>query len=290
MIGREDDQPDSHAGGETLSVGPRLKEARIAKGLTLDSAAAASKVPPSLVRLMEEQQFDLVPDPLYILRFLSEYARFLGLDPKEIERQFRRQVQPVPTGAPLRPVGPTRRAPRLGRLFLYLASAGALIPLAFIVLSLLSGRPAEPPADRAAAPPPPQELPQARPPADQMASPGPVPTTPGRSRQAGVSPSRDAAPGMARVPRDRSARYTLRAEAAALTWLAVAADGAPRREVMLQPGNTAQWSATEGFVVSVGNPEGIRLFLNDKPVPLPAGARVVQGLVLPADREGQGPR
>ena len=73
---------DSGAGSTEVTVGQLLKEARSAKGLTIEAAAVSSKVPLSVVRLMEEEQFHLLPDPLYVLRFLLEYSVALGLDPK----------------------------------------------------------------------------------------------------------------------------------------------------------------------------------------------------------------
>lgn len=66
------------------TIGPILQEARTAKGLTIEAAAAGSKVPLSFVRLMEQEQFHLVPDSMYLTRFLTEYAVFLSLDPKQL--------------------------------------------------------------------------------------------------------------------------------------------------------------------------------------------------------------
>jgi hypothetical protein len=67
-------------------------------------------------------------------------------------------------------------------------------------------------------------------------------------------------------------------------WLAVSVDGSAKQEVLLKAGNTAQWSARKGFVVTIGNAEGIVLSLNGKRVPLTGGRnRVVQDLLLPGD-------
>ena len=78
----------------------------------------------------------------------------------------------------------------------------------------------------------------------------------------------------------------LRAEAKETTWLGVSVDGAARRQVLLHAGNTAQWSAHTGFVVTIGNAGGIALSLNGKRVSL-TGARggVIQGLTLPGKSE-----
>jgi len=48
---------DSGAGSTEVTVGQLLKEARSAKGLTIEAVAVSSKVPLYLILLMEEEQF-----------------------------------------------------------------------------------------------------------------------------------------------------------------------------------------------------------------------------------------
>lgn len=278
---------DSGASSPKVTVGQFLKEARSAKGLTIEEAAAASKVPLYLVRLMEGQQFHLVPDPLYVLRFLSEYSGFLGLDPKQVETQFRRQVHPSGGSTPLPAMVSRGSRVQRRRLLLYLVPAAAAAPLILIMLSLLSGRPPEPPSSRRPQPPAPQEAspqptqaaPSAAPIAQEAAS--------GGERQARVEATQDptTAPGE-RALQSQPSRYTLRAKAKETTWMAVSVDGAARQQVLLHPGNAAQWSAHRGFVVTIGNSEGIALSLNGKLVHLTgAQGRVIQRLALPGKSE-----
>ncbi len=277
---------ESGAGSTQGTIGEMLKEARSAKGLTIEAAASASKISPHLVRLMEEQQFHLVPDPVYIIRFLLEYSGFLGLDPKQVEVQFRRQIHLPGSVAPLRPTASLR--PRIGRrrLVVYVLSAVVAIPVMFVVLSLFAGRPTElPPA------------PEPQAPASQEASPQPAPPSvvaPAASREAPLEADRAAraqttpsttAPAV-HAPHDKPPRHTLRAEARTATWIAVSVDGSAKRELVLRPGATVQWSARHGFVVSVGDAEGIALYLNGRPVTLAGGrGRVIQNLPLAGDRE-----
>ncbi|HWQ70347.1 MAG TPA: helix-turn-helix domain-containing protein, partial [Patescibacteria group bacterium] len=138
----------------TRTIGPILQEARTAKGLTIEAAAVGSKVPLSFVRLMEQEQFHLVPDFLYLTRFLTDYAVFLSLDPKQLLAQLKTQMDSTKLREALHPTPPISSRTDLRRLLIYLLPAVAVIPLIFIGLSLFSGpSPTVPPAQTMPAPP-----------------------------------------------------------------------------------------------------------------------------------------
>ena len=275
------------ATSSTITIGRLLKEARSAKGLTIESAATASKVSLSFARLMEEEQFHLLPDPVYIVRFLREYSASLGLDPKQIETQFRRQVKSTWASVPPQAAASRRSRIHLRRLLVYLLPAAVLTPLIFIVLSLFSGRPPELPSSRQAQSPPPQE--EAAPQLSQggvVTPPSPQAASFGAAQRKSVIPGQKVpAPGVQQHQSPPS-RYTLKAEAKETTWLAVSVDGSSRRETLLRRGEAEQWSANKGFVVTIGNSEGVLLSLNGKLVPIKRGrSQVIRDLTLPGDGE-----
>ncbi len=71
--------------------------------------------------------------------------------------------------------------------------------------------------------------------------------------------------------------------------MAVRADGGQEREVLLQKGQTARFSADAGFVVTIGNAGGVELTLNGEPVPsLGASGKVIRDLTLPSPRRPSG--
>ncbi len=282
----------SSASSSTITIGRLLQEARSARGLTIEAAAAASKVSLSFVRLMEEEQFHLVPDPLYILRFLTEYSASLGLDPKQVETQFRRQVSSGRASAP--PQAAAYRGSRieLRRLLVYVLTAAAVIPVIFIALSLISGRAPESPSGRQAQSPPPQEAAPQPSQGSEVRSPGPQASPSFDAAQPkGLNPAQPAAAPEVQHSQGQPFRYTLKAAAKEKTWLAVSVDGSARRETLLRPGEAEQWSAHKGFVVTIGNPQGVALSLNGKPVILKWDrGQVVRGLALPGDGEPVTPR
>ncbi len=263
-------------GNPTITIGPLLQEARMAKGLTIEAAAAASKVPLSFVRLMEQEQFHLVPDPLYLIRFMTEYCAFLGLDPKQVEAQWKDQANAAKASEPSFPVSSIGLQINLRRLLVYLVPAVVAIPLIFIGLSLLSGQPPAPPLES-------QQTAAPTPEAGTATLPGPQAAAVGAEQPEGVNnPARPLTDPAVQKPQGPPPRYALKAEAKETTWIGVSADGAPRRQALLRPGETASWSANNGFVVTIGNSGGVALMLNGRPVPL-KGARgqVIQNLALP---------
>jgi cytoskeletal protein RodZ len=263
----------------TIAIGQLLQDARTAKGLTIEAAAAASKVPLSFVRLMEQEQFHLIPDLLYIIRFLGEYAVFLGLDPKQVEAQWKDQEHSARMSELSHPVSSVGQQIDLRRLLPFLLPAAVAIPLIFIGLSLFSGRPPAPSLES-------QQTAEPTPEAGTATLPGPQAVAVDAGQPEGVNPASPLTDPAAQKPQGPPPRYALKAEAKQETWLSVAADGAPRKGVLLYPGQTVQWSADRGFVVTIGNSDGVVLSLNGRPILL-KGARgqVIQNLALPENGE-----
>jgi cytoskeleton protein RodZ len=61
-----------------------MAEARHAQGLTLDQAAAATRIRSGHLNALESGGFDRLPAPVYALGYSRTYARFLGLDPDAV--------------------------------------------------------------------------------------------------------------------------------------------------------------------------------------------------------------
>ena len=60
-----------------------------------------------------------------------------------------------------------------------------------------------------------------------------------------------------------------------MTWMLVTIDGGETRDVLLRAGETWEWHAQEGFVVTIGNAGGVKLTLNGRPLPPLGGVGVV---------------
>ncbi len=67
-----------------MEVGKILKETRESLGLTLEEVEEATKIRRKYIKAMEEEQFHVLPGPVYTRAFLRSYARFLKLNADEI--------------------------------------------------------------------------------------------------------------------------------------------------------------------------------------------------------------
>ncbi len=67
-----------------MTVGQRLKEAREAKGLSLEDIAASTRIPRRHLESLEASEWEKLPAPTYSVGFARNYAVALGLDRTEI--------------------------------------------------------------------------------------------------------------------------------------------------------------------------------------------------------------
>lgn len=87
-----------------IRVGQRLREARTAKGLTLEDVAQATKIRPAFLSAIERGEYHKLPSPSYAHGFVSNYAEYLGLPKREVLAIFRRefdeekQIKVLPQG------------------------------------------------------------------------------------------------------------------------------------------------------------------------------------------------
>ncbi|HEU5394252.1 MAG TPA: RodZ domain-containing protein, partial [Candidatus Methylomirabilis sp.] len=255
--------------------------------------------PLRLLQALEADDYRLLPDAAYLIRFLHDYARLLKLNPDALEKEFRETIHRPPAQSfappppPPSPPIPWTQVAWTGAAILVVA------PLVFIALSLASKRSAE----RAPAPPVAE-----RPAEESGLTEGGGPVIPDRlpaiqpeairPEPAGAPTGvRGIDPGSAGIaqspptlsPEVRSRRFLLMAHALELTWMVVRADGGQEREVLLQKGQTARFSADAGFVVTIGNAGGVELILNGEPVPsLGASGQVIRDMALPSARRPSG--
>ncbi|MFQ5848394.1 MAG: helix-turn-helix domain-containing protein [Candidatus Methylomirabilales bacterium] len=258
---------------EKKTVGQLLRAAREARGISRDAAAASTGIKSIFLTAMEEDDYHLLPDERYLLRFLEEYATFLGLDPQGVERCFAQQIA---GGRGSLAIFPVKRTVTLSvrRLLPALLLLAFFIPSVFVALSLLSN-----PAQEGQRP----ERPERPEMVGGGAPAGTLPRTGGTVAANRVATAAPGRPPAAASSAAEGAAYTLRAQAQEMTWMLVTIDGRETRDVLLRAGETWEWHADEGFVVTLGNAGGVELILNGRSLPqLGAPGQVVRDLHLPA--------
>src|SRR5919204_2695567 len=91
----------------------RLFAARERKGVDLNRAERDTKIRARYLSALERGDYRELPGAVYTKGFLRNYAIYLGLDPEDVLRQWRRergdQASPAPEIVPPRPLAePTR--------------------------------------------------------------------------------------------------------------------------------------------------------------------------------------
>jgi cytoskeleton protein RodZ len=283
---------------EQGSVGQILRQRREERGLGIEQAARQSRVPVRLVQALEADDYHLLPDALYLIRLLHEYANFLQLDASALDAEFRRAVRRPPRPSLAPPI--TRTGPEIPwkQVLWMVIAILVLTPLIFIALSLASKR-AQERADRAASaesrieePRSPGEEPMA--PQDRLlgtVTPTTIHTAESLAEQVPASGGgASGAPSAGASDRSREAQragHHLVARAHEPTWLSVRSDREDRRQVLLQPGQEARFDAKTGFLVTIGNAGGVTFWLDGAPFPLAGrSGEVVRDLAVPP-RQGR---
>ena len=118
---------------DVVTVGQRLREAREAKGLSIEDIAAQTRIPTRHLASLETGEWDKLPAATYSVGFAKNYAGAVGLDRSEISEQLRAEMGGTrPAFAPpdiFEAADPARTMPK-GLVF------GALGLLALLVLAL----------------------------------------------------------------------------------------------------------------------------------------------------------
>lgn len=125
--------------GDVVTIGQRLREAREAKGLSVEDIAAQTRIPTRHLTSLEESDWDKLPAATYSVGFAKNYAGAVGLDRNEISEQLRTEMggTRIPAAHPeiYETADPARTMPKglvIGAL--------ALVVLVVLALSWLSNR------------------------------------------------------------------------------------------------------------------------------------------------------
>jgi cytoskeleton protein RodZ len=85
-------------------IGSTLREARMRARIDISEVEAKTKIRAKYLRAIENEEWDLLPGPIYVKSFLKTYADYLGLDSRLLLDEFKRRFE-RPTDHELRPIG-----------------------------------------------------------------------------------------------------------------------------------------------------------------------------------------
>jgi len=123
-------------------IGTTLREARIRARIDIGEVEARTKIRAKYLRAIENEEWDLLPGPVYVKSFLRTYGDFLGVDSRLLVDEYKRRYE-RPADQDLRPITPLgrererkRRRPRLGPVAAVVLVLVAVVVALFIVGSL----------------------------------------------------------------------------------------------------------------------------------------------------------
>ena len=249
------------------SLGEYFQRAREAKGLTLEEAAARTRILPQYLKAVEENNYARLPDEVFTKGFVRSYARILGLDEAAVIRKFDESggqfyAKRAERETLRQKLEEEERRKKVNRNIVV-----GVVGVALLLLFVLIGRD----RDRS------ERLPDLEPiPSDSRQVPAPTPP-PAEPAEPVNEPAPRLAPGQVEVERNFSGalplegvapddrkKLVLDIEAVERCWIRVQTDRAASQEVMLNPGERVRWKAQERLALTLGNAGGVRVMLNGK--------------------------
>ncbi|MBV8221632.1 MAG: helix-turn-helix domain-containing protein [Solirubrobacterales bacterium] len=124
-------------------IGTRLREARIRARIDISEVEARTKIRAKYLRAIENEEWDLLPGPVYVKSFLRTYGDFLGVDSRGLVDEYKRRYE-RPADQDMRPISSLgrererrrRRPSRLGRVAAVVLVLAAVVVALFVVGSL----------------------------------------------------------------------------------------------------------------------------------------------------------
>lgn len=244
---------------EPLGIGERLRNAREAKGLSLEAMEGTTHIRAVYLGALEDEQFDRLPGSVYARGFLRTYAAALGLDPEDLLTVYPKALE-VPAHPlvgtttaeiPIRPAAPRSALRRVAYIVIFLLASLAGIGVAYLYVQLRQFN--QPVPAETVTPPPPQIAPPAQsappPPAPVARPPVPPPATPAPTPQGALN---------------------IEVRAVDVSWMRVIVDGERVFEGFMRAGETRVWRAQRRLTLRVGNSPAVSVFVNGKPLAKPA--------------------
>jgi cytoskeletal protein RodZ len=85
-------------------IGHTLRDARAARGMSLEDVAVITKIPRSSLEWLENDEFKRLPAPVFVRGFIRSYAGAVGADPAPLVQRFNarqhEEGQPQRGGSP----------------------------------------------------------------------------------------------------------------------------------------------------------------------------------------------
>ncbi len=269
---------------QKLSVGAYLSQERKQKKISLVDVAKVTRISVQYLEALERDEFQALPASIFVRGFLRTYAAQIGLDPIEVLRMYENQTSTLAPPERMVAAAPRKETEPLVKYIstLFIIALGVGIAFFFFFKET-----SVPPSSLVRSPETLQpETPLAKgPPSQPLVAQETEPSEnlePGRLKK----PSEGlwaAAPVKTDKEKKKEPRHVLKVKATETTWLRIQSDDLADSEALLQPNETATWTARRQFNITVGNAGGVEIFLNGIPQGVLGQSGQVVHLILPKE-------
>jgi cytoskeleton protein RodZ len=268
-----------------LSVGAYLSQERKRRNISLADVAKATRIAPQYLEALERDEFHAFPASIFIRGFLRTYSVQIGLDPKEVLRMYETQTSSM---AAFEKGGATRTRSKTEPLAKYISILLIMaVGVGVAFFFFFKGAPVPPSPSTTSSP----DALQSQVPLAKDSSPEPLPapqkevpkTLEDRKPEKSPEGLSAAVPLKAEKEKKKERRHVLKVKATETTWLRIQPDDLPDFDALLQPDETATWTARRKFILTVGNAGGVEISFNGKPLGVLGESGQVVTLLLPKE-------
>jgi cytoskeletal protein RodZ len=258
-------------------VGAYLKEERENRSLTHDQVAQITKLRPNILKAMENEDWDNLPQAVFVRGFVKSYAQALGLDERKALNLYENLHPPEPSVP--KPIMGDKKAKK-GRLLVVALLLGLIAAMVYLLNGHLfsekavmqiketslsesqeDGKHEAPGLTR-------EEALSATTPIiyahlDEKAK------TEDSQGQQEIGPEKADESSFIYSPPNTTATtewHVLKCFVKARTWLRIHIDDQSPKEFIFEPGSRPQWKAREGFNILIGNAAGVEFDFNGKKI------------------------
>ncbi len=226
-------------------AGEIFKQRREALGLDLREISNTLRIKYAYLKALEDGDMKNLPPEVYVKGYIHEYARVLNINPDPVISAYMQLIaQPDPSQD--KPAGETTQSKKRKTGYVLIP---ALLILAALFLIYLQQ------------------------PSTTKKAESPVPA---------VEPEKKMTPAAGSVPQRTMSGHLLQINAHDTTWLQVMIDKTEPKELLMQPGDAAEWRAEKCFSLKIGNAGGVKLRFDGKSLANLGDAGQVVTINLPA--------
>ncbi len=255
------------------TFGERLQREREMRGIALVEIAEATKIGTRFLRALEEQDFKKLPGGIFNKGFVRSYARYLGIDEDEAVADYEAaigEIRPQDEGAAAENHPSTEPKPRARFAFTASLALVVLAALVYAGWTFYARRPVANPNANAGVQTQPaparssgsaQSAPASQP---SGTAAGAAPASSGAQSSQTVAPKPPEGTANGALPPAEEFEVLLRATQD--SWISVTINDATPIQQMLTAGTEKSFRGHGQMVIKLGNPAGVEVLHNGKPV------------------------